>query len=524
MSEKLKNNKRLVVSSIIILVLVIGALLWYFLIYKANDIRSGQKNALLYPTVVFTDNINSNKANRGTKIEITGHIAYLGSKAYWYRSDFYYEGGLIKNGVCRKVTTKDYISLGFPLSLDKMYAKVGVYKDSKCNIKVAAYKTKTYYINNPSNTNNNKRKTFIATFKKNGASSIGAERLSCTTTGTSCTVKAPSITAKSGYSIVGWNDITLVSSAKYKVGSTITLSSNKTFYAIVKKNVTKPSNNPLTKGSIDMTIFTDTFKAGTSGTIKVTTTPSSATATVTSSNPNVIRITKTGNTWKMTAVKAGTATVIAQSSTGAKKSKTYKVVEPTENKHAWLKKGLASEMTINGVKVYIEKGCNASAQKSHITDIKETPVNLLKYSNGIYLLSSSTFKSVWGGNYSGMTYAGNVISYNAINCGGFYYGTVAHELAHSIDSKYGFASGKIRLSSSKEYINLYNKYKGKNVLRSYAFSNPSEFFSESFSAYVLQTYYKTNTYSKAGKWSSYPTDIKSQMKNTVNTVSNFALK
>ena len=89
MSEKLKNNKRLVVSSIIILVLVIGALLWYFLIYKANDIRSGQKNALLYPTVVFTDNINSNKANRGTKIEITGHIVYLGSKAYWYRSDFY---------------------------------------------------------------------------------------------------------------------------------------------------------------------------------------------------------------------------------------------------------------------------------------------------------------------------------------------------------------------------------------------------------------------------------------------------
>ena len=62
------------------------------------------------------------------------------------------------------------------------------------------------------------------------------------------------------------------------------------------------------------------------------------------------------------------------------------------------------------------------------------------------------------------------------------------------------------------------------MLRSYAFSNPSEFFSESFSAYVLQTYYKTNTYSKAGKWSSYPADIKSQMKNTVNTVSNFALK
>ena len=80
--------------------------------------------------------------------------------------------------------------------------------------------------------------TLVATFNKNGATSVGATNLSCINHNkiASCTVVAPSIT-RSGYNIIGWGTSSTASSG-IKVGENITLNTNTTYYAITSKQVT----------------------------------------------------------------------------------------------------------------------------------------------------------------------------------------------------------------------------------------------------------------------------------------------
>ena len=80
-------------------------------------------------------------------------------------------------------------------------------------------------------------KTYVATFVKNGATEIGSTSLSCTvSSGTTCTVQAPSIT-RSGYTILGWNTNANATTGT-QVGNLITLSGNETYNAITRKTVT----------------------------------------------------------------------------------------------------------------------------------------------------------------------------------------------------------------------------------------------------------------------------------------------
>ncbi len=125
-------------------------------------------------------------------------------------------------------------------------------------------------------------KTYTVTFNKNSASAIGATSASCkiynnaatscnvtaptitassgynvvgwnTNASASCTiyniiqscnVTAPTITASSGYDVVGWNTSSSATTYQYKVSSTIPLSSNITYYAIQKKKSSGTSTTP----------------------------------------------------------------------------------------------------------------------------------------------------------------------------------------------------------------------------------------------------------------------------------------
>ena len=80
--------------------------------------------------------------------------------------------------------------------------------------------------------------TYKATFNKgSGVSAIGSSSLTCTTTGsnTSCSVTAPTITSNTGYGTGKWGTSSSTQGS-ISAGSSITLSSNATYYAIAKAN------------------------------------------------------------------------------------------------------------------------------------------------------------------------------------------------------------------------------------------------------------------------------------------------
>ena len=97
--------------------------------------------------------------------------------------------------------------------------------------------------------------TYTATFVQNGAQSIGSTKQTCTApVGGTCTVTTPTITPKSGFSVVGWDTVTDPKISDYRklsesrgepldlskypcktciaTSSTITLSQDATYYAL----------------------------------------------------------------------------------------------------------------------------------------------------------------------------------------------------------------------------------------------------------------------------------------------------
>ena len=76
-------------------------------------------------------------------------------------------------------------------------------------------------------------RTFTATFYPNGSNGSKIAR-SCKTTGTSCKITAPAITPKSGFSVVGWGTSSGSTTKSVGTNTTITLSNNRSYYAITK--------------------------------------------------------------------------------------------------------------------------------------------------------------------------------------------------------------------------------------------------------------------------------------------------
>ena len=79
-------------------------------------------------------------------------------------------------------------------------------------------------------------KTYTVKLVGNGAS-IEKAQLTCSTYELSCTVKLPNITRENGI-IIGFAESASATTAKYNVGEEITLTGNKTLYAITAKKVT----------------------------------------------------------------------------------------------------------------------------------------------------------------------------------------------------------------------------------------------------------------------------------------------
>lgn len=82
--------------------------------------------------------------------------------------------------------------------------------------------------------------TYKVTFNGNGASVTKGE-LSCSTTGLSCKIKLPEIKRDNGI-IIGYSENANATTPQYKVGQEISVTENKTLYAITAKKITLTIN------------------------------------------------------------------------------------------------------------------------------------------------------------------------------------------------------------------------------------------------------------------------------------------
>ena len=688
--ENFKKNRKKLFIVLTLLLVIFVAIGGYFKFSENNEISSNESNALVVPTILYTDEVFGSRVQKGSQLMVTGHISYLGNKTYYHRSDFYSDNTLMNEGTCRELNPDNDLKLLLFMNQDKMYATTTIFSDEKCNKKVIKYRTKTYRINSVGISSDDEekkdyvlktftatfdknladkvskekascttiesscqvkassitkeghniigwstdknatttqykvgeaitltkdttfyaitskkpgvKKTFTAKFNKNGADSIGATQLSCTTIGNSCTVKAPSI-IKANYIIKGWGTSFLSKDAKYKVGDSITLTKDTTFYAITEKNQVKtkkftatfnkngatsiefskltcnttstscavkaPSitrngysvlgwdtnknatsakykvgdNITLTKdttfyaitkkktsgattvGTITMTKFNSTWdKLASYGILNVQVTPSSATYTVTSSNPKVMKVYNVNNNWKLVAVGDGTATITATSSTGAKISHTYTVNSGEKTGKDRTLKGLKKYEYKDGVDIYSEKGCKDNVIKSYMADFDESPQYVKDTVSSIYILTRETFSKLNPG------FASNVVglasgSINRIQvvCDKYSIGALPHEMGHTMDFTYRDLNG-MYFSDTKDFIKIYNKYSSKNdkPLTPYAYSNTLEFFAEAYTMYFQKNIAKTNTIDK-GYFKNYKitSDISKLIKDALNKVEKF---
>ena len=173
-------------------------------------------------------------------------------------------------------------------------------------------------------------KTITVTFEKNGASSISDTTKSCTIAatyngaaqGTTCNITSPTITATSGFTVLGWNTTAGSTSSGWTQNTSKSFSSNSTYYA-----VTRSSNQ-----------YTASFKAN-GATIGSTSQSCYRYNGASSCNITTPSITRSGFTitgWG-TSASATAATVKASSTLSLSSNATYyaitsKVVTVTYNK------------------------------------------------------------------------------------------------------------------------------------------------------------------------------------------------
>lgn len=529
-TNKIKKQRKIFCISAIIL----SALLFFTIItllVKVENVKAAL--GFVSPYVSIKADTFSNKISKGDTVNLNINLKYFGKRDYYFKVAAHV-GTSYETSSCQKFL-KGSKKITYPLKItnDNTYVALELYNNAPCT---KLYRTVTgpkfMLSDKPSNS---KVKTFIATFYKNGADSIGAEKLSCTTKSSSCTIKAPSI-KREGYKVNGWalNSLTV---AKYKPGDTITLKKDMKFFARTTKKINSTiisdvidiinSNN---KAKISMTKYSTNWEIGYTGNIDVVTTPDSDTVTLTSSNPFVMRLNKTGNkTWKMTAVDAGEATITATSSSGATISSVYTVSSYEYLGTSRMKKGCKSKITLNDVVIYRENGVSDSVYNAYLTDFKELPNYMKKGTKELYILTQATFNLYHNSGARGVTMSKqgySIIDIRAEKYSSGCYNALPHEFAHAVDGRYKHVYGNGRISESKDWSNLYNYYKNHqgNVLWYNAYANKGEFFADSYAFYFMKYQAKTHTFNKSYYSNkAYPDNIKKQMYDTINFINNTSM-
>lgn len=544
MKSEIKNNKKTnIIVLCIIAFIIVGAIV--FKLSFNNYLSSNEKEAIIYPSLTYKYDTNGNSFPKDTQIKFTSKFVYIGLINYYYQARIYAGGTEVIKGECRKITNNLSPYYEFKVVVNDEYAVTSVYKTKDCSGKsVKDYKSKSFNVatNTTTQQPQNAQKTFTATFDKQYATKIGSSSETCSTTESSCTVKAPTIT-RSGAEILGWDTNSKSVTPKYKAGDDITLVGNQKYYAITRITYTATFNKngatsigktsatcktttdsctvdapkiekkgatilgwdtnsksktasykvgsiiPLKSNttyyaitsnnkSVSMTKYTGAWFPLLKRKINVTVSPSTDTYTVTSSNPSVIRINYINGVYSAIARAAGTATITVKSSSGATDTATYTVIGSIFSTGK-ARVGTDKYEDIDGVKVYAESSCNKKIIDQYKADIKNSHSTLRKATQEIYFVTKSKFHTL------NPTANADIIgmshsTYYLIDivCDEHYSSTVHHEMAHNADYRYGEITGTDK-SRGEEITGLYEQYKvNQKYLRDYSYKTVYEFYAD----------------------------------------------
>ncbi len=556
-----KSNSRLfeIIAFIFVLIVLILAFIYVVYINKNRTVASDDKNALIYPSVVFIDNVRGSTVAKNTKVELLSVFAYLGDNTFYYRGASYYDSGKkISSTSCLKISPLEGTLFKFYPVNEPIHYEITIYKDKSCSNKVRTYSSKKYKVGSTSNTgnSNNGSNSNIGSylddiFSKKPALTLIEPSKRTYSSPIKITIKykhnqdklmyytfqnynnglpgysQPCSKIKAGETkeftlMVGPNEnsnrksiVKLYSDSKcsnlvdtkntkiyhYKESSSNSNNNNNNSSNNNNNNSNGNSNN---KASIVMSRFnTTSWSSGTYGNVSVQSTPSNATVSLTSSNPYVMRVTKTSNGWKITAVEEGKAVITASNSAGAVDKVEYSVFVKNKPTSAMLKKGVARKETINGTVVYAENGCNASIVQKYIDDIGKVPTSVNR-AKQVYIMTSTSYPG--SSSSVGRTPGPDAYKWVEVLCTKYYPFTIPHEFAHTLDFAYKVRKQSTYLSSKKDWVSMYNKYKNNStMLRSYSYNNTMEFFADTYAYYFMK---KNGTISQTNMFkNNFPNDL-----------------
>lgn len=326
--------------------------------------------------------------------------------------------------------------------------------------------------------------TYVATFEKNGATSIGATSKKCKVYNKegSCEIKTPTIT-RSGGEVIGWNTIKTSNSSLTSIKPNTTLVliyPNNTYYALTKKvNKLTIKNGSTTVDTLSCTadssssncsvnVFTNKFKKLNFKTYLFTN----------NNKKYLVEGFKTSSKGNVTYNLFLEKTDLSQ----AKKLADLKL---DGNKTLYVSLvPVSSILTYRNKTVYVQTGFDSLA-KTRMGDICKWAPYLCNVEGDVFVWSKDTYNSRWTGScgvcYDGVPRDVDVIAGDSTSICGNNYDPWMHEMGHAWDYYYKNKMGK-RISEQADFQKLYKYYTENNDTQTDLSS--LEFFAAMMPTYV----------------------------------------
>lgn len=400
--------------------------------------------------------------------------------------------------------------------------------------------------------------TYKVTFNGNGAS-VSKDELSCSTTGLSCKIKLPEIKRDNGI-IIGYSENANATTPQYKVGQEISVTENKTLYAITAKKITLTINGngaSVSSGSSSCNIYNTAKTCNVAAptvtrsgwtilgfsTNKNATTGS--TAKTLSAGKTYYAITKKNITVTFDSKGAETIEYKSKSCTIYNSQTKCKIRIPILNKKGYSSYGydvlgnetqwsryhmnetyefssnqtlvanylektshyknisVYKQFTLGNVLIEIDNSCSNKAR--FVSDLNTLYSKMPKLFSGkgkLMILNDALYVKASNGTV-GITTGYDYYPAVNIKCSTSYV-TIVHELTHKYDKEYNIKNGSF-IANQSDVASLYNKYyssykANKTPFRDYTYSTKYEFLSDITAYYYAKFIIKDSGYSSY----SYP--------------------